>query len=62
MKVITPPSSAEVNNAWSYAFIPPCTLMMCLIKHLENFAFAYVMINAERGYVITSVKNGLNLG
>jgi hypothetical protein len=32
------PSSAEVKNAWSYAFTPPYAFMTwCLVKHRDNF-------------------------
>jgi hypothetical protein len=35
----------------------------CLVKHIDSstFAFTNAVINAEREYVITAVKNGLNL-
>jgi hypothetical protein len=59
MKVITPPSSVEVNYALRYASFLPCAFMAwCLIKHMDNFAFTYAVVNSEQGYVITVVKNG----
>jgi hypothetical protein len=34
----SPPSSAEVKNAWSYTSAPPHVFMAwCLVKHRENF-------------------------
>jgi hypothetical protein len=40
----SPSSSAEVKNAWSYISIPPYAFMTTfLIKHRENFAFAFVI-------------------
>jgi hypothetical protein len=39
----SPPSSAEVKNAWSYASTPQCSFMICSInrKHRENFTFTF---------------------
>lgn len=59
MKVITPPSNVEVNYACGYASFPSCNFMAwCLIKHTDNFAFTYAMMNSEQGYVMSAVKNG----
>jgi hypothetical protein len=34
----SPPSSAEVKNAWSYTSTPPYVFMAwCLVKHRDNF-------------------------
>jgi hypothetical protein len=34
----SPPSSAEVKNAWSYASTPPYIFMACcLVKYRDNF-------------------------
>jgi hypothetical protein len=34
----SPPSSAEVKNAWSYTFTPQYVFMAwCLVKHKDNF-------------------------
>jgi hypothetical protein len=36
----SPPSSAEVKNAWSYTSAPPVPFMAwCLVKHRDNFTF-----------------------
>jgi len=36
----SPSPSAEVKNAWSYAFTPPYVFMVCcLVKHRNNFTF-----------------------
>jgi hypothetical protein len=36
----TPPSSAEVKNAWSYTSTPQYVFMAwCLVKHKDNFNF-----------------------
>jgi hypothetical protein len=36
----SPPSSAEVKNAWSYTSIPLYVFMAwCLVKHRDNFTF-----------------------
>jgi hypothetical protein len=40
-----PPSSAEVENAWSYTSTPQYVFMVwCLVKHRDNFIF-YVGTN-----------------
>jgi len=36
----SPPSSAEIKKAWSYASLPQYVFMAwCLIKHRDNFTF-----------------------
>jgi hypothetical protein len=35
----SPPSSAEVKNAWSYIFTHPYFMAWCLIKNRYNFTF-----------------------
>jgi hypothetical protein len=36
----SPPSSAEVRNAWSYTSSPQYVFMAwCLVKHRDNFIF-----------------------
>jgi hypothetical protein len=38
----SPPSSAEVKNAWSYTSAPQYAFMaLWLVKHRENFTFTY---------------------
>jgi hypothetical protein len=40
----SPPSSAEVKNAWSYISIPRSSSMAwCLIKHRDNLTFTLPM-------------------
>ena len=57
--MITPTSSVDVNYALSYAsFLTRNFIAWCLIKHIDNFAFTYAVMNSEHGYVITAVKNG----
>jgi hypothetical protein len=37
---LSPPSTGEVKNAWSYASIPQYVFMAwCLVKHRNNFIF-----------------------
>jgi hypothetical protein len=39
----SPPSSAEVKNAWSYPSTPQYVFTAwCLVKHRDNFAFTFV--------------------
>jgi hypothetical protein len=46
----SPPSSAEVKNAWSYTSIPQYVFMAwCLVKHRDNFTFyIFYMISRKR--------------
>jgi hypothetical protein len=38
----SPPSSAEVKNAWSYTSTPQYAFMAwCLVKHRDNFTFTF---------------------
>jgi hypothetical protein len=38
----SPPSSAEVKNAWSYTSIPQYVFMAwCLVKHRDVFTFTF---------------------
>jgi hypothetical protein len=38
----SPPSSAEVKNAWSYTATPQYAFMAwCLVKHRDNFTLLY---------------------
>jgi hypothetical protein len=40
----SPPSSAEVKNAWSYTSTPQYVFMAwCLVKHRENFTFTFTI-------------------
>jgi hypothetical protein len=39
----SPPSSAEVMNAWRYTSTPKYVFMAwCLVKHRDNFAFIFI--------------------
>jgi hypothetical protein len=41
----SPPSSAEVNNAWSYTSTPPNVFMTwCLVKHTDVCTFTFNFI------------------
>jgi hypothetical protein len=35
----SPPSSADIKNAWCYTSLPPYIMLWCLIKHRECFIF-----------------------
>jgi hypothetical protein len=38
----SPPTSAEVKNAWSYTATPPYVFMaLCLVKYKDNFFYLY---------------------
>jgi hypothetical protein len=40
----SPPSSAEVKNAWSYTSTPQYVFMTwCLVKHRDNFTFTFIL-------------------
>jgi hypothetical protein len=52
----SPPSSAEVKNAWSYTSTPLYVFMAwCLVKHRDNFTFAVsfkiIPLNADVEHV-----------
>jgi hypothetical protein len=41
----SPPSSADVNNAWSYTFTPQYVFVAwCLVKHWDNFTFTFYRV------------------
>jgi hypothetical protein len=41
----SPPSSAEVNNAWRYTFTPQYVFIAwCLVKHRDNFTFTFTFM------------------
>jgi hypothetical protein len=48
----SPPSSAEVKNAWSYISTPQYAFMAwCLVKHMDNFTFyLYIMVESIPEY------------
>jgi hypothetical protein len=57
----SPPSSAEVKNAWSYTFTPQYVFMAwCLVKHRDNFTFFYficfVTLFPEDSLIKTYIK------
>jgi hypothetical protein len=42
----SPPSSAEVKNAWSYTSTPQYVFMAwCLVKHSDNFSFTFLLLS-----------------
>jgi hypothetical protein len=42
--LVSPPSCADVKNAWSYTSIPPYVFMTwCLVKYRGNFTFNLVL-------------------
>jgi hypothetical protein len=42
----SPPSSAEVKNAWSYNSSPQYVFMAwCLVKHKDNFTFTFTFVS-----------------
>jgi hypothetical protein len=44
----SPPSSAEVKNAWSYTSTPQYVFMAwCLAKHRDNFTFNFMLIHQQ---------------
>jgi hypothetical protein len=52
----SPPSSAEVTNAWSYTFTPQYAFMArCLDKHRDNFIFTC----SENWYDTYTVLSGV---
>jgi hypothetical protein len=41
----SPPSNAEVKNAWSYTSTPQYAFMAwCLVKHRDNFTFTFYVL------------------
>jgi hypothetical protein len=52
----SPPSSAEVENVWSYTSTPQCVFIAwCLVKHRDNFTFidaAYKMLSFQQSFPI----------
>jgi hypothetical protein len=50
----SPPSSAKVKNAWSYASTTQYVFMAwCLVKHRDNFTFTDVILENEDTMVNT---------
>jgi hypothetical protein len=53
----SPPSSAEIKNAWSYTSIPQYVFMAwCLVKHRDNFTFNFYFRN-----LICKIKGEVSL-
>jgi hypothetical protein len=49
----SPPSCAEVENAWSYTSIPPYVFMAwCLVKHRNNFTFTFYLSQIALPYFL----------
>jgi hypothetical protein len=41
----SPPSSAEIKNAWNYTSTPQYAFMVwCLVKHRDNFTFTFTTL------------------
>jgi hypothetical protein len=40
----SPPTNAEVKNAWSYTFTPQYVFMARCLVHRDNFTFAFIKI------------------
>jgi hypothetical protein len=47
----SPPSSAEVKNAWSYTYTPPCYMVWHLVKQKYNFYPCRILIYFYREIV-----------
>jgi hypothetical protein len=53
----TPPSIAEVKNAWSFTCTPPYVFGTCyLIRHMDNSAFTNDNINLVEYEVLSAAK------
>jgi hypothetical protein len=53
---LSPPSSAEVKNAWSYTCTPEYVFMAwCLVKHRDNFIFTFTKYAFRFEILMTSV-------
>jgi hypothetical protein len=51
----SPPSSAEVKNAWSYTSTPQYVFMAwCLVKHRDNFTFYPCLRPGQYGLRVAS--------
>jgi hypothetical protein len=49
----SPPSSAEVKNAWSYLPTPQYVFMeWCLVKHRDNFTFYLMIIHGKWSHAV----------
>jgi hypothetical protein len=46
----SPPSSAEVKNAWRYTFTPYVFMAWCLVKHRDNFTCRNSVLPLVRRY------------
>jgi hypothetical protein len=54
----SPPSSAEVKNAWSYTSTPQYVFMAwCLVKHRDNFIFYFYY--SVFGYYASILPNSI---
>jgi hypothetical protein len=53
----TPPSSAEVKNAWRYTYTPQYIFMAwCLVKHMDNFTVFLRLIETSYPSVSFSIS------
>jgi hypothetical protein len=57
----SPPSSAEVKNAWGYTSTPQYVFMAwCLVKHRDNFAFVIFYIMFQYPALQTNMRGNRN--
>jgi len=58
----SPPSIAEVENAWSYTSTYSCLMPRCLVKHTDNFnAYLFVFVGRKLPWNISETKTDLLL-
>jgi len=58
----SPPSRAEVKNAWSYSCTPPYVFMTwCLVKPRDNLTFSIVLWMKWAGLVSREVKHAYSV-
>jgi hypothetical protein len=58
----SPPSSAEVKNAWRYTSTPQYVFMMwCLVKHRDNFTFTFYGVSNVQRFITTHKEQRLGL-
>jgi hypothetical protein len=51
----TPPTSAEVKNAWSYTSTPQyVSVAWCLVKHRDKFTFTFTINSSNMAEAKTS--------
>jgi hypothetical protein len=56
----SPPSSAEVKNAWSYTSTPNTLSWRSVqLKHRDNFTLCYVMLRSSVSELVYGNSNGI---